>query len=439
MSRQVITDLPTMSDFGVASSLLVRGATAFISHPQFVGAIDLDSGRVKWGIERTPTQTPTDVYDLPRWIGVSGLQFWLDQTGTVLVELSEAEDGGLRVSARMASTGLSIWERHILIPDAADWAESKPAWPGAQTEELDAYLACVESQVVVCTSRRSRCKYYYSSTVTVDTLPTYACQLDAVRLDLNCGTTIWQKSIPDTHVGILERRSFSGIHANGGKVGVIDWETGTNRLLHESSHQLGWPVSDGSLVAVPWHSKAEVGVIWLNEFGEQRRQASWSKPRAKSTCLHKTDAGLALQVDDQSLYWIGREVAPLWNVRVKPYIYKVCCALASDVFIGTDGRGGWLHGFDPTTGKETLKFKPTIGGAGTLEKIPSLDALVAMFWTSRRYGNSGQLFVLSLRDREQHWAGECQQLLATWDNGVLCTAGQNDSELVVVDVREFMP
>jgi hypothetical protein len=114
---------------------------------------------------------------------------------------------------------------------------------------------------------------------------------------------------------------------------------------------------------------------------------------------------------------------------------RVHCYPSTDVFVGTDGRGGRLLAFDPRSGKETLNIKPPLGGAGTLSKVPSHQVLVAKFWTSPRDSVSGNLFVLSMRDRSHLLGGQCRELLGTWQHGAVCVAGQNGERLANVDIR----
>lgn len=262
-----------------------------------------------------------------------------------------------------------------------------------------------------------------------------ACQLDATRLDAFTGAPLWRESFPDVVVGILERRSFTSIWSGRQRVGVLDFETGTNRVLHQYEHALGWPVHDGSQVAVPWYSDGEVGISWLDECGNPARQASWQQQRVHATRLHRTEGGLALRINDQTLCWLGKDVVPFWSIRAKPYIYRVHCCPSADVFVGTDGRGGRLLAFDPASGKETLNVKPTLGGAGTLAKVPAHDVLVAKLWTSRRDSVSGSLFVLSMRDRSHRLKSPCRELLGTWQNGAVCVAGKSGERLAIVDIR----
>src|SRR5262249_2665184 len=161
---------------------------------------------------------------------------------------------------------------------------------------------------------------------------------DAVRFDPFNGKVVWRATFKDVHVGIIERGSFTGVWARSPRLGIIDFETGTNTILHELPHALGWPVSDGAALAVPWHSKDRVGVEWVDRTAHRVRAGEWPQERVPQTCLHRTDAGLALQVNDQGLAWMGNESCPLWTVRAKPYIYRVHRAPHTDVFIGTDGN-----------------------------------------------------------------------------------------------------
>jgi hypothetical protein len=416
-------------------SLRTRALSAFIRSPRLIGQVSLESGRAAWLFERQPVQMTESTWSLPRRIDVSGSDLWVSEVSEVMAELLPTEDGGVLVSARHAETGRQLWEYFIPIPDAAQWAEPSPAWPGAQTEEIDAFFANDPTRLIVCLSRQSRRRRIYSPAITVDTLPPHAYQTDAIRLDTSSGVPAWRASFQDIVVGIIERDSFTGIWSSRQRVGVLDFEAGTNRILHEYPHALGWPIQDGSLVAVPWHSNREVGVAWLDERGSQVRQGTWPQARASKTYLHHTEAGLAMQVDDQTLWWLGKQDVPLWHIRAKPYIYRVHCCPASDVFVGTDGRGGRLLAFDAASGEETLNLKPPVGGAGTLTKVPAHDVLVAKFWTSRRDSVAGSLLVLSMRDRCHRLDCQCRDLLGAWTHGAICVAGQNGERLAIVDIR----
>lgn len=416
--------------------------------------ISAESGDVAWLIERHPviTTISESTWNLPRRISTplwpAGFDLWYSEADDVIAELLPTEDGGALVSARDAATGQPLWEHFIPIPEAAIWAEPSPAWPGAQTEEIDAFIASDPTRLVVCLSRESRRSGFYSPTLRVDTLPPYACQLDATRLGVSTGTPIWQRTYSGVSVGIVERDSFTGVwsstHAReprhpavwpgAEQVGVLDFETGTNEILHECGDDLDWPVQDGSLVAVPWHSRGEVGVFWVDKHGRQARQVRWRQSKVNSTCLHQTGAGLALQTNDQTLAWLGKE-GPLWTIRAKPYIYRVHSCPGSDVFVGTDGRGGRLLAFDPVSGQETLNLKLVFAGASSLTKVPGHELLVASFHTSRTNILAGELLVLSMRDRTHR--SDCQygSLLGVWEHGAICLAGKRWERLAILDLR----
>jgi hypothetical protein len=246
---------------------------------------------------------------------------------------------------------------------------------------------------------------------------------------------IWRAVFKDVHVGIIERRSFAGIWARSPRLGIIDFETGTNTILHELPHALGWPVPDGSQVAVSWHSKDRVGVEWFDRRGRHVRAEAWRKQGVSQTCLHLTDAGLAVQTNDQALSWLGNESRPLWTVRAKPYIYGVHRVPESDVFVGTDGNGGRLLAFDADSGRETLNLKPALGGVGHLVKIPGHAILASTFRVSRSYSVAPRLLVLSMLDRRHTLDSDCFLLLETWEHGLVCRTGRDGDRIAVLYLR----
>jgi hypothetical protein len=433
MPHAFVDGLPELTDSGGGLGLRTHRLSAFVQSDRFISRISLEFGRVVWLWERHRVPTTESTWNLPRRIDISGSRLWHSDADDVVAELLPTEDGGALVSARRAETGQQLWEYFIPIPAAANWAEPSPAWPGAPTEEIEAFFAGDPTRLIVCMSRQSRRSCFYSPAITVDTLPPRACQLDAIRLDAS-GMPVWQANYPDVAVGILKRRSFAGIWSSGQQVGVLDFETGTNRILREYPHTIGWPVHEALGVAVPWHSGGQVGIAWLDERGNYVRQAKWQQPRVNATRLHDTEAGLALQVNEQTLFWLGED-KPLWSIRAKPYIYQVHCSPGSDVFVGTDGRGGRLLGFDPVSGRETLNLKPTFGGAGTLAKVPAHEVLVAKFWTSRRDPIAGNLLVLTMRDRTHRLACQCRELLGVWQHGAVCVSGKNGERIAIVDLR----
>jgi hypothetical protein len=436
MVMQIIEGLPSFLDCpGETLNLCVRGMVAVVRCDRFIARVSLPSGKIDWLVERTPVQFAEATSRLPRYINLFGADAvpWVAEN--IIAEILRTECGGMRVSARDAVTGVPLWEQFVPVPNSAEWAEPTPAWPGAQTEEIYGFIANDPQRLVVCMTRHTRRSMHYSPTVTVDTLPPFGCQTDAIRFDPSSGMIIWRATFKDVHVGILERRSFAGMWARSPRLGIIDFETGTNTILQELPHSLGWPVPDGLEVAVSWHSQDQVGVEWLDGHGHRVRAGAWSKQRVSKTYLHRTDAGLAVQINDQGLSWLENESRPLWTVRAKPYIYRVHRAPESDVFIGTDGNGGRLLAFDADSGEETLNLKPALGGVGHLVKIADHAMLASTFCVSRSYSAVPRLLVLSMMDRQYTLDNECFLLLATWEHGVICRIGRDGDRIAVFDLR----
>lgn len=427
--------LPDLGDSGFSLSPRIHGLSAFVRSPRWVGRLSLQSGVVEWLVERATARIPESTWNLPRWIQVSGSDFWISESGQTVAEIISTECGGLAVSVRDAASGNLLWERFVPIPEAADWAETSPAWPGAQTEEIYGFLADDTKRFVVCLFRQSRRTHHYDpKRGWAVPPPPYACQTDAVRFDPLTGNAIWRESFQGVRVEILERRSFTGIWSNSPRLGMLDFESGTNRTIYESPNLLGWPVLNGSVLSVPWHSKREVGVDWIDERGTRVRNGAWRQSAVRSTQLRATGSGLALQTNDQMVWWLGKEDKPLWSIRAKPYVYRVHSSADTDIFVGTDGRGGRLLGFDAASGRETLNLKPALGGVGDLTKVPGHDVLVATFRTSRADSKPARLLVLSMKDRHHELDHQCWGLIGAWEHGAVFLAGGHRERLAIVDV-----
>lgn len=437
MSVTFIDGLPGLAAEVYPMTMRAFGSSAFICSPQFICRVDLHSAKVDWLVERSSRQMHPAAYSLPRRIWQMGSNLWISEEAPLVAEILASKCGGLAVSVRDSTTGMHRWEQHIPIPEAADWAEPSPAWPGAQTEEIYGFLARDPKNLVVCLMRQTRRSGLSrpADNIHVFTLPPFRCQTDAVRFDPETGAAIWRASFRDVPVHIIERESFTGIWSNHARLGVIDFASGANTILYESPNQLGWPARNGGLLCVPWHSKEDVGVDWIDLHGCRIRNGAWPQKRAHSTVLHATEAGLALQTNDQTIWWLGKEDLPLWSVRAKPYIYRVHRVAESDVFIGTDGNGGRLLGFDPASGRETLNLKPALGGVGDLAKVPGHDVLVALFTTSRSYAVPPRLLVMSMRDCNHFLGAQCRYLLGTWQHGAVCMAGAKGERLAIIDIR----
>jgi hypothetical protein len=431
---KTIAELPDFLDCAGSLTLRVSGQSAVVRCDRFIARFSLSTGMIDWVDERTPVRLAESTRRLPRYINLFGADAVLWCNEHVVAEIISTDCGAMRILARDALTGIQLWEHFAAIPDAAEWAEVTPAWSGAQTEEIYGFFANDPKCLVVLLTRHTRRSRIYSPDVTVDTLPPFGCQTDAFRFEPFSGKLKWRAAFPDVHVGIIERKSFSGAWSRTPRLGVIDFETGANTVLHELPHSLGWPVYDGAEIAVPWHSKNEVGVEWIDVQGRHVRTGNWHQPRVTQTYLHPTGAGLALQSNDQGFWWLGTECVPLWKVTAKPYIYRVHRASDTDVFIGTDGNGGRLLALDAGSGRETLNLKPVLGGVGDLAGISGHTTLVSTFRVSRSYSVPSRLLVLSMMDRRHTLDHECFLLLGTWGSGVVCRTGRDGNRIAVIDL-----
>jgi outer membrane protein assembly factor BamB len=259
-------------------------------------------------------------------------------------------------------------------------------------------------------------------------------QTNAICFDPPTGRVLWREEFDDLAIGVIAQGSFSGLWAWRSRLGVIDLETGTNTILRQSPHSLGWPIRDGGNIVVPWFGNKEVGIEWMDEQGRQVRAGQWPEPKVKEITLHPTDDGLGVQTNSQSFWWLGREATPIWKVRAKPYIYRVHRAADSDVFIGTDGMGGRLLAFDPNSGRETRNIKPTTGGFGDLTRIPGRPLLASTFMINRTYPLQCRLFVINMLDHQHSLRDRPSSVLGTWDGGVVGRTGRTWEHLAVFDI-----
>lgn len=430
----IIDSLPGLGDENTWITQCVIGTSAILASPTFLARICLETGVVRWLIERDVPVVAMSAG--PVRVVVSEFcnkVLWVDAAESVVVDLRPSQDGGCTLTAHCFLSGRPLWVRNFSVPESAEWAESTPAWPGAPTEEIDAFLADSQNCLVLCMSRQTRRSRLSSPSRNIHCtyLPPYRCQLDAARIDPQTGTTIWANEYRDVHVGIIERRCFRGIWACASRAGRLDFETGANQILYEYDATLGWPVRHDSRIAISWHNHRDVGVDSFDDNGTRICVARLRRPKVKLTMLHSVGAGLALQINDQGLCWLGQGAEALWEARCKPYIYRVYRGTNGDVFVGTDGNGGRLFGFDSATGEEILNLKPSSGGFGSLVAVKELGLLVTPFSAKPRHGG---LLILNTSNRSQHMIPGVYALIGQWNRGVVCRYGAKLDQLAIIDL-----
>ncbi len=436
----VVAGLPSCGDSKTSQSLRAHthGSALFLCSSSFIARVELETQKLEWLIEKDVRPFSESCQSLPRRITpAAGTIVWIDGAGQTIVEITSSECGGMRVVARDTRSGAVSWERFIPVPDAAPWAEPFPAWPGAQTEEISAFIADDPNRLVICLSRQARRMTLLAPDrgIEVTTLPPFACQIDLLRIAPSTGDINSQATLQDVRIAVLGRGKFSGMWRDKLRAGCIDFDTLENTLVYQASNAVGSPVRDGSRFAIPWHSKVEAGVVWTNGLGAVVRNVAWRQLRVRSIMMHTTRAGFAVQTNDQSLSWLGDGHSPKWTIRARPYIYAVSACPNSSVFVATDGNGGRLLAFDQSCGAETLNLKPAVGGVGSLAEIPAHDLLIASFRTSRSYSVPARLLVLSMEDLSYELHRECWNIIGTWDHGAICRVGLAGEQVAIVDIR----
>lgn len=409
MPVTLLNDLPGMGHANCRVDLVANGAKGFVRTSDCVARLDLESGRVEWLIERS---API----------IWRCDSWISPDGAWIAEIVSGERRKVTVCLRSGETGCLIWERSFPCADP-----------------MNAFFSADSQMLVVCRSRQtgvaSLLEYAQGDTVSV--VSPHHSGTAATRLDLVSGAEFWSDLYQNLLVRDLERPRFTGLWARSPQLGFLNLETGMNQILHQSPNEIGdSPVRVGKGFAFSWHSKTELGVDWLDEQGQRLHSCVIPCAKVRTSRLMDSGAGLALNINDaERMWWLGEGHQPLWDIRAKPYIYRVHRLTGTDVFVGTDGNGGRLFGFDSTTGAATLNLKPALGGVGDLSKVAEHRALVCSFRISKSYSKPPRLLILSMDDLKHRLDYECQQLVGTWQHGAVCRVGKNFERLAIIDLR----
>src|SRR5262249_23655473 len=222
----------------------------------FLCRLDLASGRIRWLVERPWTFFSESAKGLPRRIWVRDWEvasFWMSEDGLRIAEIASADCGGITVSTHDATTGKLLWERLVSAPAVTDWIapEPTPALAGDQKDQTWAFLAASPAHLILCltraTTRTVRVNGMSISALpqtepvarhTEDSppVPRFRPEMVARRLDPTTGAEVWREHYVDVVVSFLGQRRFDGVWCNGSQVGVIDLDSGTNRVLFESTN-----------------------------------------------------------------------------------------------------------------------------------------------------------------------------------------------------------
>jgi hypothetical protein len=348
------------------ASLLV-GDRLVVCDRHRLAAISVTQRAVLWQVSKQPPAP--EYFRVARRTTACGCQLWAE--GERVVHLADAP-GGVVLTAHELGTGRLVWQREFETPPPLPFTESSPAYDGAHTEELSAFLGATE-ELVLAVARTSRRSLRWPG----GTLPPFRAQLELVAPDAQTGELRWQSSFPDVAVPILEKRRWANCFAAVDEIRVLSPATGVARTLRKLPGSVGWPRWCGSQVVVSWHKGGSVGVCWLDAAtGEVVRQGQWKRKGVKETEVWVRSGRTYLRINDQFLCLLNEEPAPAWEVRAKPYIYGVARGPLGPVWIATAGQGGALYAIDEATGAE-LRRVVVPGGVADVRPLVGTEYLAS--------------------------------------------------------------
>ncbi len=339
-----------------AGCALVAGERVLVADGgRGLAAVRLDDAVLLWS---APRRRPApEHYRVPRRVWQHGRSVWASDR--CVVQVFDVEDG-VAVAAHALEDGRELWRRHVQTPPPLPWTEPAPVAEDLPTEELHAFLAEASSGVLALVLQRTT-----RTTMVWPThpRPPFRAQLELTRLDPDTGATLWQTTLPEVHVPILEKARFAGWYACGRIIAGIDWHTGTSRTLAELPGTARWPRVRGGEVAMLWHGRGELGVELAGAAtGERRAGSRWRRAGAKDPRLHASADALVLQLGEQLVSLLGEELEPRWEARVKPFTYGVVTRPGQPIVVGTSGAAGAFYVLDRAGGR-VLAHLALPGGA----------------------------------------------------------------------------
>lgn len=420
MNARLIASLP-LGDFDphIPGEVLVAGNRLFALDRGRLLAISLNGPTLEW--QSAHVIPHFSRYRVPRRLRAWGRRLW--STRDLIVELVDTDDG-VEVIGRDQSSGELRWRREFPTPPPAPWAESEPAFDGAETEELGAFLA-VSDALVVGVARTTRC-----SMTTGHPLPPFHAQLDLSRVADSDGGVLWTTSFVEAHVPISEKSRFTSWLSVGRDVVEVDWATGARRRVAEISGLPSWPRRVGRQLLVPSRSRGAVAVNAFGaESGESLTRCEWRRNGVQDVRMWGCCNRPVLQVNDQIVFSLGADLAPMWEARVKPYVYGVACiADEGPVFVGTAGNGGGLYALDGPTGAALADVRLR-GGAWDPQAIDGEDLVASSCGAGLAVANgrTGQVKVVEIPHVER--------IAGSRGGRVFVLSGGTSPALHVVDVN----
>jgi hypothetical protein len=322
--------------WAIAPNVQRLGDRLFVVDGNRLIVVDVHGARRLW--ERSWPQPAPVHYQVPRRPHAHGLRLWT--RADVIACLIETE-GGVAVVAYDAAAGHERWRTEIATPPPAPWAEAKPAWPGAPTEEMTAMFVATD-ELAVGLARTSRRSMRWPDIPA----PPFRAELDVWAIDAADGRIRARAAIPDVHVPILERDRLGPWLVAGKRLLRLDPVTAQVRPIAELPHEPCWPRARGGQVTVCWRERGALTLALMDgDTGRIGAQHRWTRKGVNAVALHPLAVGAGLQINEQFFVLLGEDLAPRWEARVKPHIYGAAAHAEGAVFVATAGNGGGLFGF----------------------------------------------------------------------------------------------
>lgn len=421
-------------DLEVATS----GDFCLVRKSDFLALCSFGMGKAVWCIDRQACEGSSDpTKDVFSTMLLWGNNVWIGATSGVAAELSYIEPESAKLVVRCLMSGEVLWEYEYQRPPLAPWAEKEPAWPGAPQEEIYLFLANSKDNLVLCVYRRTRCEAMTTPDFSVDDVPPFHCQTELYSFEPTTGRVLWRVVQEGLRLDLLDWKNFRGQWVNGEQAGLVDLDSGEVSSIVKDDVCFGRPAIYKGNGYFPWFHKKHkrVGYIRSNSKMIVDRDFEWSATNVRDTRVWPTCQGVALQINDQKLLWTTHDGHMLWEQRAKPYIYNMFASDVSDIFVGTDGAGGRLLGFDSTTGQETFNFRPPFCGFGDCYFFEEPLLAVASAAVKKSHSVPSQILLFYPDTKEMEFTSTCWKIVGAWARGVVFVSGEKGRPISFLDLE----
>lgn len=359
--------LPELSPGAGSEPMTARvGDVLYIVDDTRLNAVDLAGPRLLWE-RKWPRPTP-EYYRVPRRIRAYGGRVWADAHRVICLQDTE---GGVAAIACDPRSGETLWTCDITTPPPVEWTEEQPAYPGAHTEEIEAALLC-EPELALALVRTSRRSMQWPG----PPLPPLRAQLDAYALDPNGGSVRRRCEIPDVYVPILEKRRLRRWLVTDRALLELDLAECRPRVVAETSGDPCWPRETARGIALAWRKRGGITAAIVDPATGRISEHPWKRNGVKSLTMHVVGARVALQINDQFLAPLDETMAPLWETRIKPYIYGAAAHNTGPLVVAASGGGGAIAAY-ASDGTPQVEER-LVGGAWNPVAVAGTDAVVAI-------------------------------------------------------------